>query len=152
MKISDITPENITNAVQGTTNLVASKLHIREIYLEEQFRYRAFLCLECVKHGKCLVCGCSSPGIFYAPNKHDPKNRWPLLLQDAESWAKFKERDDTFKKFQALLSTKGISYLSDNYFRDILSISNSEYNSVMEGSTGIQSIPKGGDQQIRPAA
>jgi len=46
MKISDITPENVTNAVQGTTNLVASKLHIRDIYLEEQFRYRAFLCLE----------------------------------------------------------------------------------------------------------
>ena len=151
MEIKDITLHNVTNAVQGTTNLVASRLHIRDEFKEEQFRYRAFLCLECVKNGRCVVCGCSSPGIFYAPNKQDSKNRWPTLKSESE-WNSFKATDPTYQEYIKLLNSKNIELMSDIYFRKLLNISDAEYSSVFSRQSTVPRVSETGDIQFKAAA
>lgn len=60
--------------------------------------YRAFLCNDCLQNGKCLVCGCSTPGMFYTPLKKDSKHRWPTIADEKE-WDQFKSIDSNYKKY-----------------------------------------------------
>ena len=43
-----------------------------EEHIREQAIYRALLCSECHQNGECLIRGCSTPDMFYAPKKECP--------------------------------------------------------------------------------
>lgn len=60
--------------------------------------YRAFLCNDCLINGKCLICGCSTPGLFYAPLKKDSRKKWPSIV-DEDHWNSFKENDPNYKEY-----------------------------------------------------
>lgn len=85
IKIKDVTPSNIRNAVQGTFYQKVS----RPAHIEEQAQYRMKLCAPCLKRKKCHGCPCNVPGLFYAPHKVDADGRWGKMLS-SDDWEKFK--------------------------------------------------------------
>jgi hypothetical protein len=69
IKLTDITPHNIRNFLEGTRNSLSSRnLQKHE---QEQVIYRAAKCKDCLELGRCHTCGCSTPGLFYSPKKRD---------------------------------------------------------------------------------
>lgn len=82
---------NIRDFVEGKWNM--AKQHSSFLRLEEHIReqaiYRALLCSECHQNGECLICGCSTPDMFYAPKKECPDGAWTKMLDKSE-WEKFK--------------------------------------------------------------
>lgn len=42
-------------------------------HIQEQALRRAYLCLPCLKNGKCSICKCATPHMFLAPDKIDSK-------------------------------------------------------------------------------
>lgn len=88
MKISDITPHNILNFVQGNINFYLNQNATHHL---EQFLYRAYLCRDCLENGKCPHCGCTTPQMFFAPNKQDAMDRWPAFFYKEEDWEAFKQ-------------------------------------------------------------
>lgn len=79
--------KNVRDYVQGTYNHFFKediKTHIRE-----QAMYRASLCNKCLINGSCMHCGCSTPGVFFAPNKVDANNKWGAMLGE-KNWELYK--------------------------------------------------------------
>ena len=72
MAISNsITFSDVGNFIQGNSNYyLGSPAHVRE-----QAEFRALLCRPCLIQGKCKQCGCSTPTMFYSPNKEDHAGR-----------------------------------------------------------------------------
>lgn len=96
MKISEyFNFANIKNYLQGTWNKFkdSSKFFELERHIQEQAIYRALLCGDCYGANSCLVCGCKTPDMFYAPNKVDSKGKWGVMLAP-EEWEKFKLSND----------------------------------------------------------
>lgn len=73
MKITDITPENIKAYISG--NNLHSRAQSLKPHEIEQVKFRAALCSDCLKAGKCRVCGCTTPQLFYARNKKDAEGK-----------------------------------------------------------------------------
>lgn len=69
IKLKDITPHNIRNFLEGTRNSLSSR-NLKK-HQQEQVIYRAAKCKDCLELGRCHTCGCSTPGLFYSPNKTD---------------------------------------------------------------------------------
>jgi hypothetical protein len=67
-------------------------------HINEQAFYRAAKCQDCLKAGKCRHCGCTTPNMFFSPNKIDALNKWGVML-DEEGWKKFKNSDNEYKVF-----------------------------------------------------
>lgn len=69
MRAKDITVKNVQAFAQGNIR----HLHPSTMppHQAEQVKYRAKLCDSCLQAGKCTVCGCRTPQLFYAPNKKD---------------------------------------------------------------------------------
>ncbi len=87
---------DVKNFVEGTATYYAKELfspHIRE-----QANLRAFLCGECLANGKCLICKCKTPHMFYAPAKVDKKGRWAEFL-NKEQWEALKANIDQYSTF-----------------------------------------------------
>lgn len=82
IKLKDITPANIRNFLEGTTNSLSSR--VMPEHQKEQVIYRAALCNDCLELGRCHTCGCSTPGLFYAPKKRDAKGKWGPMLNRAQ--------------------------------------------------------------------
>jgi hypothetical protein len=89
---------DINNFIQGYTNKVKSRFDLLDIHIKEQAMWRAFLCNECLDNGKCLICKCSTPAMFYAPGKVDSKGRWGTMVSK-EEWEKFKISNQQYKDF-----------------------------------------------------
>ena len=86
---------NIKNFVQGTWNKFKQDSYFLSlpVHIQEQAIYRATLCIECYMSSECLVCGCTSPQLFYAPAKEDANEKWKAMLNEPE-WNKFKEENN----------------------------------------------------------
>lgn len=84
-RIKDITFQNVRNYVEG--NIFAALEKNLPDHISEQAMYRMALCLDCLKNGRCLKCGCKTPQLFYAPMKQDDK--WGPMMSKSE-WEKFK--------------------------------------------------------------
>ena len=93
---------NVKNFFQGNLNKMRSNYGVLDLHIQEQAEYRAFLCLDCLENKKCLECKCSTPGLFYAPNKKDSKNRWGIMLHKTE-WEKFKTTDSNYLNYKKQL-------------------------------------------------
>jgi hypothetical protein len=98
MKLSDI-----QNFIQGNINLIKDeRFNGLPQHIKEQAALRAQLCEECTRLGKCPHCGCSTPGMFYAPRKTCSKGRWGVML-GKDQWENRKINLETVAKIQTLL-------------------------------------------------
>lgn len=95
MEISQITPANVKNFVEGNYNYYIS----RPSHIEEQANYRAYLCQSCHNEGRCPHCGCRTPQMFYSPSKVDSQGRWGRMLPPDE-WDSFKITSEQYKEFE----------------------------------------------------
>lgn len=84
--------KNITNFIEGNINSFKDNNHFfsLEEHVREQVIYRALQCIDCLQEGHCLLCGCKTPEMFYAPKKIDADGKWNEMLSK-EEWMKFKE-------------------------------------------------------------
>jgi hypothetical protein len=84
--------DNIKNFVEGKWNKFKgySTFLRLEQHLREQAIYRAILCRECYVNEICLLCGCQTPDMFYAPAKECPDDKWKTMLSK-DQWEEFKE-------------------------------------------------------------
>ena len=64
----------------------------KEPHIVAQAEERAEKCRECLVNGRCVVCGCKTPEMFYAPNKHCPKGKWKNMLDKTAFELKMKLR------------------------------------------------------------
>ena len=59
-------------------------------HVVEQIMYRATVCSECTKAGKCVGCGCTTPDLYFTRDISCSKHRWgPIMTK--ENWETFKD-------------------------------------------------------------
>ena len=101
--------QDIKNFIQGNYLMAMDLMGNKSLpHIKEQAIYRAMLCSDCLKAGKCVECKCATPGMFFSPEKIDAKYRWHKMLP--------KEYWDEYKKMH------NINLLKD--FTEIMSIEN----------------------------
>jgi hypothetical protein len=92
MKLKDIlNPKNVRNFVEGNYMMWKDQLSnvgIQKHY-KEQAIYRALLCRPCLDNGRCLICKCKTPNMFFSINKEDSDGKWGKMLE-AKEWEAFK--------------------------------------------------------------
>jgi len=93
MRFKDITLHNIRNFIEGNLKSLQRTFLPHE---KEQVIYRATACSDCLNAGKCKVCGCATPGLFYAPQKRDSEGKWGPFMPLGE-WEKFKKTKEYAK-------------------------------------------------------
>lgn len=59
-----------------------------EKHISEQIDYRKQVCKPCLENGRCLVCGCKTPGRFYSASEC-ADNKYPRLM-GKEQWLEWK--------------------------------------------------------------
>ena len=94
-KLKDVlNSSNIRNFVEGTWNHFkdTSSLFNLQPHVQEQAFYRAWLCQPCYAKGSCILCGCTTPQMFYSPKKEDAGNKWGEMMTP-DKWEKFKEEN-----------------------------------------------------------
>lgn len=96
MELLDITPNKARDFIEGST-LYATKNLLTPTHIREQAIWRAFLCDECLNKGSCKICGCSTPAMFFSPNKVDSDKKWGVMLSKSK-WKEFKENDEYYNK------------------------------------------------------
>lgn len=104
MQLKDIlNSNNIRDFVGGNYLMWKDQLTNKGIpyYVKEQALYRAILCRPCLVKGKCLICECRTPNMFFSKNKVDSGGKWGKML-DVENWEAFKKE-------------KGIEKLPDSF-------------------------------------
>ena len=92
--IKYIKPSNIRDFIQGNYNYIKdTHFNSLPLHIKEQAVFRMMMCVPCLKNGSCFECGCTTPNMFYSPNKVDSLGRWKEMLDDVE-WEKFKKDND----------------------------------------------------------
>lgn len=133
MKIKELlSPSNWRNFITGNFNWVLSLTNNLQLHLLEQAQYRAFLCRDCLANGKCNsgVCSCATPGMFFAPNKVDGKNKWGSF-KNQKDWEEFKEKDSQYKEYEKLLKENNVDINTPEYYDFLV-----HYQTVNPASTG----------------
>lgn len=104
MRIITIKREDPLNYIQGNLNYFMAKMNAFTPYINiddfvlEQALLRAYLCSDCLVNGRCVVCKCSTPSMFFSPNKVDSKGKWKAMVTKKE-WEKEKEESQSWKEF-----------------------------------------------------
>lgn len=93
-----VTTQDVANYVQGTLKHVASKYIDLPLHEAQQIELRAYLCKPCLDNGKCLICQCKTPEMFYAPNKIDKEGKFAQFL-NKEQWEALVNNIDDYYKF-----------------------------------------------------
>ena len=93
-----VTPQDATNFVQGTFKHATSKLFELPPHEQQQADLRAYLCKPCLDNGKCLICQCKTPQMFYAPQKVDKDGKFAQFL-NKEQWEALVNNIDEYYKF-----------------------------------------------------
>jgi hypothetical protein len=110
MQVKDITPSNVQNFIEGNYRYHTSDYP--EHYLE-QFLYRAYLCQDCLNNGKCKICKCKTPQLFFAPRKHDAMDKWPDFFFSATDWENYKNRyTEAFTTTEAINKARSLNTTS----------------------------------------
>lgn len=99
MDINDITLNNIKAFFTGNFRMFYDKLVGLPLHLQEQVRYRAAKCEDCmtVGHktkgpGHCKECGCSVPGKWFVSKSCNNGKRFPDLMEKDE-WDNFRKNN-----------------------------------------------------------
>lgn len=81
--------KDITNFLEGNSNLIKDELGILSEHYKEQIAYRRLQCEDCWEERKCQHCKCSLPGRWYTIQTCNNGERFPDLM-DKEDWDKYK--------------------------------------------------------------
>lgn len=101
---------DINNYIVGNVNYITQKTLPQ--YQLEQVELRKYLCSPCLENGKCHMCGCKTPNMFYAPLKKDSNSKWAEFMSEAQ-WNSLKENYIQYAKFfEILQAAHGSSSLS----------------------------------------
>lgn len=94
MKLKEITLQNVKSFLTGTTRSMLNRLGLVSEHIQEQVLYRADICKnDCAKRGKCIKCGCSVPGKWFANISCNKGERFPNLM-DRIKWEKYKKENN----------------------------------------------------------
>lgn len=74
-------------------------------YQSEQIELRRFLCQSCDVAGKCELCGCKTPNMYYAPLKQDKAGRWAEFMSEAQ-WNSLVNNIEQYAEFINQLKSK----------------------------------------------
>lgn len=59
-------------------------------HIVEQIHYRALICNDCMRNGKCKHCGCHTPALFYSYYLQCEEGKWPPFMK-RKYWKMYKE-------------------------------------------------------------
>lgn len=120
--MAKITVTDVTNFISGTALSALSRLGLSPDIVNEQAVWRAYLCSDCLAKGRCSYtlpdgrpggCGCSTPSMFFAPNKVDSRGRWSKMLPK-DKWEEF-TRSEQYKR---AISTEKYARVRDKVLRN----------------------------------
>jgi zinc D-Ala-D-Ala carboxypeptidase len=107
-----VTPQNVTNYLQGNLKHLSSQYFDLPIHEAQQIALRAYLCKPCLNNGKCLICSCKTPEMFYAPNKLDSAGKFAQFL-NKDQWETLVNNIDEYHNY-----IKGMNIVDFNvYFK-----------------------------------
>ncbi len=90
--------QNVTNFLQGTLkHTIASHMELPP-HEQQQIALRADLCKTCLDAGKCIICNCKTPEMFYAPKKVDADGKFAQFL-NKEQWETLTNNIDEYSMF-----------------------------------------------------
>jgi hypothetical protein len=91
--MAKINLKNIKAYLQGNTRSLLRSVFPDALpdHIEEQFAWRCEMAKECLKAGKCKVCGCSTPELFLASKACENNPPCYPEMMDKETWDKFEE-------------------------------------------------------------
>lgn len=92
----NVTVDNVRSFITGKGKKMLDDLNIKNMpdHQVEQLLVRAILCKDCLESGKCVVCKCDTPDLFYDPKRKDSKGKWGPMM-DKEKWEAWKERQNS---------------------------------------------------------
>lgn len=99
-----IKPSDVTNLIDGTVNYYVKVL---PKYQQQQVELRQFLCSTCNSAGKCKICNCKTPQMFYAPLKQDSESKWAEFMSEAQ-WNSLVNNIDSYYEFIKNLPTTDV--------------------------------------------
>lgn len=119
MKITkdNLTIANVRSYIRGNSTMIAQDIGIKALEDHEliQVELRKILCNDCFENGKCFVCNCKTPNLFYDTQRIDSKKRWGVML-NKEEWDLFTTEvynkskeysmDDLAKEYSAYYNSK----------------------------------------------
>lgn len=88
---------DIRNFFEG--NFLFFRQNHNQPHINEQAEWRAFLCSDCFRNGKCRHCGCKTPNMFFSPHKTDSEGKWGQMMSASE-WENFKKSNVHYRFFQ----------------------------------------------------
>jgi hypothetical protein len=74
-------------------------------HINEQAFWRAWHCQDCLNAKKCRHCGCTTPNMFFSPNKTDSMNKWGKMLNE-QQWETYKQNNTEYRAFEILQKQK----------------------------------------------
>lgn len=92
--MAKVTPKNIYKFAQGTLYKNLDANGMLPFHIKEQVEHRKRTCSECLEAGKCVVCGCKTPGRFYS-NASCAGGKYPKMMSK-EAWGEYKMEIDYF--------------------------------------------------------
>lgn len=87
---------DVQNFVEGTA--YSAFKSVLPNHIKEQVELRKSLCKDCLEEGKCQVCHCKTPAMFYSPQKQDARNKWAEFMSEAQ-WNSLKNNINLYKQF-----------------------------------------------------
>lgn len=97
------TASDVGNFLQGNLNYYTKSTLPK--YQAEQIELRRYLCQSCDVAGKCNLCGCKTPNMYYAPLKHDKAGRWAEFMSEAQ-WNALVDNIDSYAEYIKILQSK----------------------------------------------
>ncbi len=87
-----ITRKKISQFIEGNSQMLLDNMGMKPEWYKEQIAYRMLQCQsDCLPQGKCIHCGCKTPGKLYVTESCNNGVRFPNLMNE-EDWNKYKEQ------------------------------------------------------------
>lgn len=87
-KVARFNARNVFKVADSIHYQAKEKAGLLPKHLMEQFSHRKKVCKPCLDNGKCLVCGCKTPGRMYSRSAC-AGGKYPALMNEQE-WEKYK--------------------------------------------------------------
>lgn len=140
MKIGDynITAYNIGSYLRGNATKFAEDrgFGILAEYQKQQVKLRSILCSDCLEAGKCKICNCKTPNLFYDTIRSDSNGKWGPMMQ-LDKWTEFiKKYPYSHYSIEELATAYSLEYQKEKL------VNNSNENAIVLNDTKQESTGK----------